>query len=541
MVQGLRYMIILMLCGFGLPLPVSGDTGAAQPNILLIVADDLGFADIGAFGGEIPTPNIDRLARGGMKLTNFYTSLACSPTRAMLMSGTDNHQAGLGVMGPPAREDQRGKPGYEAYLNFRVASLADLMTDAGYNTYITGKWHLGATVETGPLARGFKKAFISIDGAAHLGGLSWNGPGPAPYRDGAEMVHVGDDFYSTRFYTERMIQYIDEDRKDGKPFFAYLAYTAPHWPLQAPAESVARFRGKYDAGYQVLYRQRLKRLQRLGLAPGNAKPVADSSWETAWNDLTAEQKKVESRKMEIYAAMISDLDAYIGKLIDYLKFIGAYENTFIFFMSDNGAEASRRDITPPLSKWVEECCDNSLENLGNGNSYVMYGPNWARASATPFRGSKATAFEGGIHVPAFVHFRKQIKPGTRNNAFATVMDLLPTFLELAGSRPPAGQYRGQEILPVRGKSLLPLFAGQVQQVHAAIEHTGWELYGHRSIRQGNWKIVWDPRESEQARWYLFNLARDPGERRDVGGEYPEKLSDMIRLWDVYAHDNGVIY
>jgi arylsulfatase len=517
----------------------AADTG--PPNILLIVADDLGYSDIGAHGGEIPTPTIEALARNGMLLTNFHSSLACSPTRAMLMSGVDNHRAGLGVMGPPSRPDQRGQPGYEGYLNFRVASLADLMTDAGYNTYMTGKWHLGTTVETGPLARGFKKAFVSLDGAAHLGNLSWNGPGLAPYRDGEALVNVGDDFYTTRFYTERMIQYIEEDRGENKPFFAYLAYTAPHWPLQAPESSIARFRGKYDAGYQVVYRQRLERLKSLGLIDDKTMPVDDGDLQAAWERLTPEEKKIESRKMEIYAAMVSDLDFYIGRMIEYLKTIGEFENTFILFISDNGAEASRREIVRPLSDWVAKCCDNSYDNLGRGNSYVMYGPNWARVSAAPLRRSKGTAYQGGIRVPAFAHYPERVAPGTRSQAFGSVMDLLPTFLELAGAEPPRDRYRGRDILPVAGKSLLPVLTGAADAVHAGDEYMGWELYGHRAIRQGDWKIVWDPTERDQARWRLFNLAADPGENHDLAEQNPEKLESMTRLWDDYAKTNGVIY
>src|SRR5690606_6732126 len=235
-----------------------------------IVADDLGYSDLGVFGGEIPTPNIDALANAGMMLTQFYSNMTCSPTRAMLLSGADSHVAGLGVMGAATNPAQRGQPGYEGYLNSRVTSVAELLRGAGYRTYMTGKWHLGAQAENGPAARGFDRSFVSIDGAAHLGGLSWNGPGLAPYRDGEELVTVGDDFYSTRFYTDRMIEYIDAGRAaagDDAPFFAYLAYTAPHWPLQAPPESIARFAGWYDDGWEALYQRRLERAKALGLAP----------------------------------------------------------------------------------------------------------------------------------------------------------------------------------------------------------------------------------------------------------------------------------
>lgn len=511
------------------------------PNILLIVADDLGYADVGVFGGEIPTPNIDSLANNGMLLTNFYSSLACSPTRSMLLSGTDNHLAGLGVMGTPSRDDQKNQPGYEGYLNFRVASMANLLTDAGYNTYMTGKWHLGRTWEKGPKSRGFKKSFVSIDGAAHLGGLSWNGPGLAPYRDGNEMVTVGDDFYSTRFYTDRMIQYIEEDRQDNKPFFAYLAYTAPHWPVQAPEESIAKFKGKYDQGYEVLHRQRLEQQKKLGLTNKDVTPLADDVWEKRWSELTDEQKKIESRKMEVYAAMVSDLDFYIGKVIDYLKSINEFDNTFILFISDNGAEGTRREIVAPLSDWVEKCCDNSYENLGKGDSYIMYGPDWARASATPFNGRKATAFEGGIHVPAFVHYKGLVTPGSRSNGFGTVMDVLPTFLALAGTGHPGTHYRGNEILPMKGKSLVPLLSGETEEVHPEDGYTGWELYGHRSIRHGDWKIVWDPRDEDDAKWRLYNLTDDLEERNDLAAENPGKLAEMLTLWDTYVKESGVIY
>ncbi len=408
---------------------------AKRPNILLIVADDLGYADLSLYGSEIATPNIDALARQGMLLTNFYSNMACSPTRASLMSGTDNHQAGLGVMARPTNPAQIGQPGYEGFLNFRVASLASLLSDAGYHTYMTGKWHLGDTVETGPRARGFDQSFVSIDGASHLGGLSWDGPGLAPYRDGEEMVTVGDDFYSTRFYTERMTDYIESGRGDGKPFFAYLAYTAPHWPLQAPRASIEKFAGQYDDGYEALYQRRFEKMKALGFVPEDAPGLPPIDGQPAWEELSAEQQRAEARKMEIYAAMVSDLDAYIGQLIDYLKEIGEYDNTFIFFMSDNGPEDLRRDLAQPLADWVAECCDNSYENLGNGDSYIMYGPNWARASSVAFYRAKGTGFEGGIHVPAFVHYANAIAGGERNNQFSTVMDVLPTFLEACvGSR-----------------------------------------------------------------------------------------------------------
>ena len=518
---------------------------ARRPNIVYILADDMGYADISAFGSEIPTPNLDTLARQGMRLTNFHTSLACSPTRSMLMSGTDNHLAGLGVMSPPSREDQKGQPGYEAYLNSRVASRAELMTDAGYNTYMAGKWHLGTDKETSPRARGFKRSFASLSGAAHLGGLSWNGPGLAPYRDGDsdanEIVNVEEDFYSTRFYTRRMIEYIEKDRSDGKPFFAWLAYTAPHWPLQAPSDSIARFRGWFDDGYEVLYKKRFNRMKDLGLIPEATEMFDDSVWTKRWDDLTDEDKRVAARRMEIYAAMVSDLDRYVGEFLDYLKEIGEYDNTFIVFSSDNGAESTRRELAEPLKTWVENCCDNSYGNMGSGTSYIMYGRDWATASTVAFRRHKATAFEGGIRAPAFVWYPKLINPAQSSDGFATVMDLLPTFLELAGSNHPGTQYKGREILPVKGRSLIPQLRGEMESVHPEDEYTGWELYGARAIRQGKWKIVWDAAMGDDARWMLFDLVDDPAESHDLSEENPEKLEQMTGFWIRYAAENGVIY
>lgn len=513
-----------------------------RPNILFILADDLGYSDLSAFGSEIPTPNLDALAANGMLLTDFYAGMTCAPTRAMLMSGMDHHLAGMGVQGRPTRTDQRDQPGYEGYLNFRVASLAELMTDAGYNTYMTGKWHLGEEVEHGPRARGFKRSFVSLDGAAHLNGWDWRGPQPANYRDGDDLVQVGDDFYTTRFYTERMIEYLEQDRGDGKPFFAYLAYTAPHWPLQAPAESIARFKGRYDAGYEALYAERFARLKQLELVPAAAAPIDNARFRPRWAELSAEQKALEARRMEVYAAMVSDLDRYVGEVVAYLKRSGEFANTFIMFMSDNGAESGRRDLVPPIRDHIGKEYDHSLDNLGAANSYVMYGANWASVSAAPWNRHKATAFEGGVHVPAFVHYPTLVRPGTRSDGVGTIKDLLPTFLALAGAQHPGTAYRGREVLPVQGVSLLPLLRGEAAEVHRPDEIFGWELLGQRAVRQGNSKIVWDRAAPEaERRWRLFDLAADPFEQRDLAASNPAELARMQGLWEHYDADQGVIY
>ena len=323
------------------PDPDTPDGADSRPNVLLIVVDDVAFNDLGLLGSEIRTPNIDTLAREGVFLTNFHVAPNCSPTRAMLFSGTDSHNAGLGNMFEDLAPNQEGNPGYEGYLNFQVAALSELFLEAGYNTYMTGKWHLGLTQETSPAARGFEKSYGSLQGGAGAFGnmLPIIGPGKALYREnGVKLETLPEDFYTTRFYTELMMDYIGSDLDDGKPFFAYLAYTSPHWPLQAPQESIARYQGVYDAGYDALVEQRLQNLKDRGLIDADVEPFPRLLDERPWNELSPEEQRYQAKIMEIYAAMVDDVDVYIGRIIDYLKQIGEYENTVIFFMSDNGPE-----------------------------------------------------------------------------------------------------------------------------------------------------------------------------------------------------------
>ena len=523
-----------------------------RPNILLIVADDLGFSDLGVYGSEINTPNLDALARSGILFTNFYAAPTCSPTRSMLLSGTDNHVAGLGNMKEDIASNQKGHPGYEGYLNFRVASLAELLGDAGYHTYMTGKWHLGESKDTNPAARGFDKSFsLVMSGSGHFGMLPIFGPGKAKYQDDGKVVdELPEGFYSSKFYAEKMIDYIDGNRDSDNPFFAYLAFTAPHWPLQAPEESIAKYHGQYDAGYDALHAQRLSRLQALGLVSEDVKPFPRMVTEPGWNELSESQKQVEARKMEIYAAMVGDVDTYVGKVIDYLKQIGEFENTFIFFMSDNGPEGHHLvNGWDGLAEWVEACCDNSYENMGKADSYIWYGPNWARAGSAPSRMFKGFTAEGGIRVPAFVHFPQLPQPGVKNSQFLTVMDVMPTFLELAGTSHPGSTYRGRHTVPMQGASMLPMLNGEKTATHDPGYVMGWELFGRRAIRQDNWKILWEPGNKffepwpagiEADKWQLFDLTEDPAELVDLSIQYPDKLREMIKLWEVYAAQNNVI-
>jgi len=514
----------------------------SRPNILLIVADDLGYTDLGSFGSEIETPNLDKLANTGIKFTSLYAAPTCSPTRAMLLSGTDNHIAGLGNMAEEMAPNQKGKPGYEGYLNDRVVSVASLLKDAGYRTYMTGKWHLGLEEVQSPAARGFDRSFALLQGGAgHFDSLPIIGPQPALYRENGKPAELPKDFYSTRFYTDKLIEYIETDSKSDQPFFAYLAYTAPHWPLQAPESSIAKYRGKYDAGYDQVLAQRIKRMAALGLIPKGAKGWPRFPGEKAWQQLSAQERKVEARKMEIYAAMVDDMDSNVGRLLNYLEQIGERDNTFIYFVSDNGAEGHHLERGwSQLANWVAECCDNSFENMGKASSYIWYGPNWGRVSSGPFSFFKGFTTEGGIRVPGFIHYPGLQRAGEVSDSFTTVMDFLPTALALAGVEHPGSRYQDRAVATPQGASLLPYLDKRTASVHADDYVMGWELFGKRAVRQGGWKIVLQAKPYGSQHWQLYNLADDPSEQEDLAAREPEKLKAMIALWEQYARNNNII-
>lgn len=513
-----------------------------QPNVLLIVIDDIGHADLGVFGGEISTPNIDQLARGGVLLTSFYVAPTCSPTRAMLMSGVDHHRAGLGHMAEDLAPNQVGQPGYEGHLNFAVAALPELLRDAGYWTAMAGKWHLGLDAETSPAARGFERSYAQLQGGAgHFDNLNLVGPGPALYREDGERVDYPAGEYSSRFYTSRLIEYLQDDRRRDKPFFGYLAFTAPHWPLQAPRETVERYGGRYDAGYDMLANARLSKQQALGLVPDDVVYTAQFPGYRPWSALSDTERQIEARKMEVYAAMIEEVDTAIGRMLAYLEETNQLANTFIFVMSDNGPEAHGMDVAfPEAAEWSRECCDNSLENIGNADSYVWQGLGWGRASGIPYRMYKGYPSEGGIRVPAIAFAPALIRQGERSDAIVTVRDVVPTILEITGVDHPGTRYAGRDVHPVDGVSLLSHLQGERSEAHADDEPFGWELYGKRAIRKGDWKIVWEPAPAGVDGWQLYNIAEDPAESTDLAASEPAKAIELARLWDQYVQDNGVV-
>ncbi|VVO05104.1 Arylsulfatase [Pseudomonas fluorescens] len=535
--------LLLGALTLGSSLAMAATAESTPPNILLIVADDLGYSDLGSFGGEINTPTLDSLAREGLQFTSMYAAPTCSITRSMLMSGTDNHLAGLGTMAEALQPFQRGKPGYEGYLNQRVYSVAELLKNGGYQTLMVGKWHLGLEADQGPDQRGFEQSFTLLEGGASHFKPSSVEPSKLEqvhYRENGRAVQVPESFYSSDFYTDKLIGYLQNTKKQGKPFFAYAAYTSPHWPLQAPKEYLDKYRGRFDQGYDNVRLTRIERMKTLGLLAKDAQPaqlLPVNPKLPGWDQLTAEQQQFEARKMEIYAAMVDNLDHNIGRLIEYLRQSGQYDNTLIVFMSDNGAAAENHaQFYPPGAN-----TDNRLANLGQPSSQIDYGLRWAEVSAAPFHLFKGTTAEGGISVPAIVQLPRTLRRQGVERGMARVDDLAPTFLELAGISLPseAGKH------PITGKSILPLLTGKGSPHGDGI--LAAELFGNAYYREGNLKLLgMRPQagfgdHAQPPQWQLFDVAQDRGETHDLASAQPQTVERLKAAWLKYAAQVGVVF
>jgi len=544
----------------------STHTGAQEkaqerPNILVIVADDLGYSDLGMMGSEINTPNLDALASSGKLLTNFHVSPTCSPTRAMLLSGNDNHRNGFGSMFGLTSAEQNKQPGYETYFNNHVVSIAALLKDAGYHTYMAGKWHVGLRPppdldklhtysdkelkpwrDTLPEARGFEAAhYILQGGSSHFGKEGLQAKEPySGFMENGQPVDLPNNFYSSRFYTDKLIEYIDKNKEDGQPFFAYAAYTAPHWPLHAPDEFIEKYANVYDVGYEVIQQQRLTKLKQLGIISAATEAHSGPEIWPSWDELAKELQQREAKKMQVYAAMVDALDHHIGRLIDYLKASGAYDNTFILFFSDNGAEGNNPYDLPGNTEWIPARFDNTLENIGRHGSYIAYGPGWARVSSTPFRMYKGFVAEGGITTPAIAVYPNRIPASVHSSQFASVLDVAPTLLELAHAPHPGTQYQGREVLPLQGTSMLSALTNKTGQVHPDDFVMGFELFNRRAIRKGNWKLLLMNKPWGSGAWELFNLQADPAEQHNQIDKHPEIAQQLLAEWQQYKKENGVI-
>ena len=506
-----------------------------RPNILLIVADDMGYADLGIHGSSIRTPRIDGLAREGILFTQFHTAPMCAPTRSMLLSGNNNHVAGVGRQHPgPALKGKA--PGYEGHLSDRIAPLPGVLKAAGYHTYIAGKWHLGTEDENSPRVAGFERSWTLLDGAAsHFDGRGFENE-PSVYRADGKMTNYPAGSYSTEFYTDRLIEFIESNRGDGKPFFAFAAYTSPHWPLQVPEPELDRYSGVYDAGYDVLREQNFINLKKAGIIPEDSRLPPRWDKITPWENLTAEQKKRESRKMELYAAMVENLDGHIGRLLDYLDAKDLTESTLVVFMSDNGASPSDFYNAGPYKDYIQALYDNRYENMGGPDSFVSYDSPWAEAGSAPFKRHKGFTSEGGITAPMIIAGHGVSHRQEFYRGLVTVMDLAPTFIGVASAHYPDDG----SVQPMRGKSIAPILNGSSDQVHD--ESEVFTLF-HRNqayVRQGKWKITQLDKPFEEAGFELYDLVSDPGETTDLGQQYPEKREELIKLWREQRLELGII-
>jgi len=512
-----------------------------RPNILLVVADDLGYSDIGAFGSEIRTPTIDSLASSGAVLRDFHTAPSCSPTRAALLTGNDQHLSGLGLMAEVRKRrfgTQPVLPGYEGVLDENAVTLPQLLSDAGYKTIISGKWHLGRAPELQPQNRGFEESYVVLEGGSanyrqNEMGLFPNYP--ATFLHNGKPVELPADFNATVNYTDHLIESIDAARRENKPFFAFAAYTAPHWPLQAPDRYLQQTRGRYDAGYQAIASKRVERMHAMGLL--SEEEAASASVDAPnWSGMSTQARQHAARKMEIYAAMVEQLDDQVARLVEHLKKTGQYDNTLIVFMSDNGPES--KDYDGRLAEWVNANFDNSLANMGRVNSFVAYGKYWAAVSATPLRGAKQSVLEGGTRVPAIVSLPGGIAPGERSELL-NVRDLMPTILEFAKVPVPGIEYAGRPVHPLQGESFAALLRDtKATTLNGDRSVVGWEVDGSAALRLGSMKLVYPAGKLGDA-WQLFDLARDKGERHDLAGQQPQRVETMKAHWRHYAQVNNI--
>ncbi len=529
---------------------LAGATKGKRPNIVIILGDDLGYSDLGCFGSEIKTPNLDSLARAGLRCTQFYTSASCSPTRSMLLSGVDTHLNGLGNMDEWTAPNQWGVDGYEGYLNNRVATLPQLLKEAGYHTYMAGKWHMGKQPDQIPAARGFERDFALLDGAGSYWDM-WNFTAANPQstftEDGRYLKKLPRNYYATKTYTDKVISFIEANRKDGQPFFAYVAHQAPHDPYHLPRDWRTRHVGAYDQGWDAVRQARLGREIELGLLPAGTQ-LAERMWFVPDPILLAPATRaVLGKKMELYAGMVENMDFHVGRLMDYLKKIGEYDNTIFIVFGDNGAEGAdlfkqisgtpgTRDFLFAATQWAE----NNPNAWGDPHSCVGYGPMWAQVSMTPFSQYKGNLAEGGIRN-ALIVSGPIVKrpPGSINRGILHVADLMPTLLEVAGATYPQ-TINHQPAAPLLGKSWIKMLSGQEESPRSAQDYVAWELFGNRALRQGDWKLRWQYKPYGTEQWELFNLAEDLGERHDLAAAQPGKVKALLALWDDYVRSNGVI-
>lgn len=493
----------------------------ARANIVLIMADDMGFSDIGCYGGEIHTPNLDRLAAGGLRFTQFYNAARCCPTRASLLTGLYPHQAGIGHM-----VGNKGYPPYQGYLNERCVTIAEALKLGGYRTLMSGKWHVGENRPHWPTDRGFDKYFGLISGGANYFDITKTkakGVKRQMAIDDKPYTPPKEGFYITDAFSNNAVNLIDQYGQGGEPFFLYLPYTAPHWPLHARPEDIAKYEGKYLKGWDKLRKERRERMIKMGLISDKwqLSPRDTTTW--PWSD--EKNKELLDLKMAVYAAQIERMDYGIGRVFDKIREIGARDNTLVLFLADNGGCAEGGPVG----------FDNRKNGLppGGVDSYMSYGLSWANASNTPFRRYKHWVHEGGIATPLIAHWPAVIKnAGSLTHQPGHIIDIMATCLDAAGIEYP-GTHKGGVLTPLEGKSLLPIFEGRRRKPHEAIY---WEHEGNRAVRQGKWKLV----SLHGKPWELYDLEADRTELSDLADKHPEKVEQLKVLYRSWAQRCGVL-
>ena len=531
-----------------------------RPNFLVIVGDDFGYSDIGSFGSEISTPNLDAIAKDGKVLTDYHTAPTCSPARVSLLTGVDWHVGGIGTMYELIADNQVGKPGYETYINDNVVTVAELLRDAGYNTMQSGKWHLsghGYQNGTSPYERGFSNAFTLLeDGSNHYSDAEYVPGWSVTFMENKTKVERPGNgtLFSNTLYTDKLLELFNKTQSENKPFFAYLAFQVAHSPFMAPHENVEKYDKIYSVGWDKIREQRFEKQKELGFWPSNMTDPGRLPPNESWDSLTDDEKAYAARVLAVHAAGIEDMDKNIGRVIQYLKDTGQYDNTFILFTSDNGSSepfeisdfryASGVNLT--LGKQFVPTINNSLSNLGNPTSDFNYGAWGSYVAASPLSGYKTSFYEGGTRPPAIIKAPQtssasSSSPSNNTNtnlvkSFVYVTDITPTMLELANVSHTTS-YQGHDVHAMMGKSLKPLLDGTVEVVHPADEAIGGEMFNNTSVRMGDWKAT---SYGAPPQWKLYNLANDLGENTDVAAQHPDILQSMIAAYEKYAQDVGVV-
>lgn len=501
-----------------------------QPNIIIILADDMGFSDIGCYGSEIKTPNLDRLAREGVRFSSMYNNARCCPSRAALLTGLYPHQAGVGEM----TDTDLPIPEYQGFFNENCVTIADVLKEAGYSTFMSGKWHVGEDSEHWPLKHGFEQCFTLINGASSYFDFK-------PYRNklwppGNEITIIKNNnpvslddstFYATDLYTDKAIEFINSCPNE-KPFFLYLAYTAPHWPLHALPEDIRKYEGKYDVGWDAIRIKRYERLLSLGLIDPKTELSEKNFSDRDWNFLNSMDKEYEANLMAVYAAMIDRMDQNIGKLLKQLSRNEQLENTVILFLSDNGACSAGQLAAGKYA--------NPRFNLnalpGTPESFTGYGHNWANVSNTPFRQFKSDIHQGGISTPFIAWYPGHFPKGSINHSVAHFVDILPTLAELAGALYP-DEFHGKKIKPKQGESLVSAITDQTTLPERTLY---FEHLGNCGLIESNWKIV----RFRGKPWELYNLENDRTETNNLAIQYPLKLNDLVGKYEKWAKTNNVL-